>query len=158
MASRSLPIPTRQAQKQVQTRTWAHAPSLRAAIIAFVAVLILFRWLHLILALQIASTGRQIQLENVELQRLERANSELQRRIAAAESPGLLADEAIQLGYAPRSPLYVRVAELIGSPQNGAGRGAPGWDGGRPGVSVLGEAPAGLNGAFSTWLEVTPAP
>jgi hypothetical protein len=158
MASRSLPIPTRQAQKQVQARTWVHAPSLRAAIIAFVAVLILFRWLHLILALQIASTGRQIQLVNGELQRLERANSELQRRIAAAESPGILADEAIRLGYAPRLPLYVRVAEPIGSPQGGAGRGATGWDTGRPGVPALGEVPDGLNSAFSTWLEATPAP
>ena len=109
MASQSLPIPTQQAHKQSRTRAFVHAPSLplRAAAIAFVAVIILFRWLHLIVSLQVASTDRQIQMGADVLGKYERANAALQRSIAEAASPRSLAFRAHQLGYQARTPAYV---------------------------------------------------
>jgi len=92
---------------------------MRTTLIAFVALLILFRWLHLILALQIAATGRQLQIQQEELGRIERYNAMLRLAIAKATLPSRLATEAEQYGYGPRDPLYLLIA--VPDPSSGEG-------------------------------------
>jgi len=106
MASQSLPVPV-QAHKQSRTQPSVHSLSLRAACIAFVAIVILFRWLHLIVSLQVASTDRQIQISNDELAKFERANAALLYSIAEASSPRSLSERSKELGYGPQAPAYV---------------------------------------------------
>jgi hypothetical protein len=115
VASQSVPIPSRQAHRQSRVRAFVRAPSLplRAAAIALVAIIIVFRWLHLIVSLQVASTDRQIQMSSDELARYERGNAALQCGIAEAASPRLLAARARELGYQPQTPAYVPAAEPI---------------------------------------------
>ncbi len=84
-----------------------YAPSLRTAVIAFIVVLILFRWLHLILALQIAGTGRQIQEQTDTLLQLQRQNASLLDQASLAGSPQDLLDRSEQLGYRPGTPVYL---------------------------------------------------
>lgn len=91
-------------------------PSLRTALIIFVSVLILFRWLHLILALQITSTGRQIQASTQLLQRMERETTALQAAIAEAESPVTLAAAARRLGYQPQPLRYIHLDVPLAAP------------------------------------------
>ncbi|MGD2205264.1 MAG: hypothetical protein PVH17_00675 [Anaerolineae bacterium] len=90
---------------------------MRTAVIIFVALLILFRWLHLILALEIATNGRQIQLRTEELHKYERLNLAIQREIAEAESPRQLADRALSLGYRPHKPIYLRISKPLAQPK-----------------------------------------
>lgn len=158
MASRSLPIPIPQAQKRSLSRTSIHAPTLMTALIAFVAVLILFRWLHLILALQITSTGRQIQVKTQELGQSERGNSVVQLSIAEAESPQVQAVRASQLGYAPHAPIYLLLDQPLGQASDGAEVGPSALRESASGASVSSTRRAGLDSAFSTWLEATPQP
>lgn len=106
MASQSLPVPV-QAHKQSRTQPSVHTLSLRAACIAFVAIVILFRWLHLIVSLQVASTDRQIQISTDQLAKCERANAALLYSIAEASSPRSLAQRSQDLGYGPQAPAYV---------------------------------------------------
>jgi hypothetical protein len=80
-----------------------------------IALLILFGWLRLILALEIASTGRQIQILTEELASIERGNNGLRLKIATALSPERLARIAEELGYALYEPIYVPMP----SPLNG---------------------------------------
>ena len=70
---------------------------------------ILFGWLHLILSLQIASTGRQIQIANDNLDRVQRENMALANEIAAAEAQESMSVRAKALGYGPHTPLYLPV-------------------------------------------------
>jgi hypothetical protein len=112
MASKSLPIAA-QARKQNLTRASVHAPSLRAALIALVAIVIVFRWLDLIVSLQVTATARQIQMSNDELAKVERANAALECSIAEASSPRNLAARALQLGYGPKTPAYVSSDEPL---------------------------------------------
>ena len=111
MASHSQTGASGLSQKVARARINARAPSLRTAIIAFVAVLILFRWLHLILALQITSTGLQIQVRTQDLRKNERQITVLHNHIAEAESPKNLASRAIELGYSPTNPIYLPLAQ-----------------------------------------------
>ena len=83
-----------------------HVP-VRTALFGGAAVLILFAWLYLILALQIASTGRQIQMATEELNRLKRDNMALVHDIAVAESEEKMAARAAALGYGPQTPVYL---------------------------------------------------
>jgi cell division protein FtsB len=102
--------------EQSRPRISGRAPSLRTAVIVFLGLLILFRWLHLILALQLASTGRQIQIATEELQKIERHNTTLVQEISEAESPTDLAQRAIQEGYKPGQPIYVRTSQPLAQP------------------------------------------
>ncbi len=107
MAGESTPSAPRFSRRVVPARLASRAPSLRTAIVVFIAVLILFRWLHLILALDITSTGRQIQLRTEELGQHNRAIADLKNRIAVAESPSKLSDRAQELGYGPANMVYL---------------------------------------------------
>lgn len=94
-------------------------PSLRTALIVFVTVLILFRWLHLLLALQITSAGRQIEASTQALRRYERGLTALQAAIADAESPATLGEAARRLGYRPRALIYLPVDGPFPAPDDG---------------------------------------
>jgi cell division protein FtsB len=118
-------------------RVPSRAFSLRTAIIVFVGLLILFRWLHLILALQLASTGRQIQIATQELQKAERYNATLVRQISEAEAPANLASRAARQGYGPGKLLYLRTDLPIGRPAIG---GEQHWTSDRVDADLTGEA------------------
>jgi hypothetical protein len=120
VAGHSTSSQMQQAPEQARPRLSARAPSLRTAVIIFIGLLILFRWLHLILALQLASTGRQIQIATEELQRIERHNMTLVRDISEAESPASLSDRATQAGYGPVQPIYVHTDQPLARPPAGA--------------------------------------
>jgi len=70
-------------------------PSLTVVLAAFVALFVLFLWLHFIVAQQIESVGRDIQVRTEELHKIERHIQDLQRQIAIAPGtePGLPAPE-----------------------------------------------------------------
>lgn len=123
MSSHSLPMPFRHTRGRLQLGIGARIPSLRTAVFIIIAVLILFRWLNLILALEITRTGRQIQTTTEELHRQERDNAGLRLAIAEAESPLTLAEAATQLGYKPRAPVYIRVDEPLADRSTEAGVG-----------------------------------
>jgi hypothetical protein len=74
-----------------------------------VTLLILFGWLRLILALEIASTGRQIQILNEELKEIERDNDYVGMRLADALDPAVLAVRAELAGFQPSKPDYVQM-------------------------------------------------
>lgn len=109
MAREAQPSEPRSSRKILPNTVASRAPSLRTAVIVFIAVLILFRWLHLVLALDITSTGRQIQSRTDELHRHQRVISDIQLRIATAGNPGRLAELAKQMGYGPKQAVYLQV-------------------------------------------------
>lgn len=153
MVGESKPSAPRFSRSVVPARFASRAPSLRTAIIVFVAVLILFRWLHLILALDITSTGRQIQLRTEELDRHKRAIADLEHRIALAESPTRLSELAQELGYGPRAIVYLLLDHALAPLTGDNSRGETGVT---DPVSPLREE-AGLLGdwraALQTWEE-----
>ena len=118
MTTRPHPMPIRRPQLQIQAHIGI--PSLRTIILGLVALLILFRWLHLILALQTATAGREIQIRNGDLMRQQRQNSLLSREIAEAETPRALAERARQLGLVPRSPVYLLIDATAIGPESDA--------------------------------------
>jgi hypothetical protein len=91
--------------------------------IVFVILLILFQWLHLILALQMGATSREMQLITEEIAQQERLNALLLRAIAEAESPRRLGDYAETLGYGPGTRVYIELGDIptwtSGDPQFG---------------------------------------
>jgi hypothetical protein len=107
MTSRSLPIAFPNVQRQPRAIVNVHAPSLQAVIVVFIALFILFGWRHLILTLEIALTGREIQIKTEELEAITRHKSSLQQQISTLESPAVLAPAAYEMGFADRAPLYV---------------------------------------------------
>jgi hypothetical protein len=101
----STPLP--QSQRSASTRSADRTPSVRTVIIVFVVLLILFGWLHLILSLEIASTGRHIQLRTEELKEIERGNEDLHRRIAEALNSAEMTRRALEAGYQLQEPIYL---------------------------------------------------
>jgi hypothetical protein len=99
--------PTRAKKHKPTNTTTSSQPPARTVIIVGATFLILFAWLHLILSLQIASTGRQIQITKEKMEQIERDNLAIVRDIAAAESQKKMADRATALGYGPQAPLYL---------------------------------------------------
>lgn len=122
MASQSLPIPLPKVHERTQAHLATHAPSLKVVFIAFVALLILFLWLHLILAEDIATTGREIQTQTEVLHGLERDIAVLQRRIAEPESQHIMSQRAEQAEYELRKPIYVTVSRPLSKPEGEAAR------------------------------------
>ena len=124
MASHSLPVPFRQPSQHALTQGAARVPSLRTVVIVFVILLILFQWLHLILALGMGATSREMQLIRKEIEQQERLNALLLRAIAEAESPRRLGKHAEILGYVPGTRIYIELddspARKTGEPQFGA--------------------------------------
>jgi hypothetical protein len=104
---------TAQRPKRAQKTASPPIVPLRTALFGGAALLILFAWLHLILALQIASTGRQIQIATEELQRLKRDNMALVRDTAIAESEEQMAERAAALGYGPQAPVYLSLGQTL---------------------------------------------
>ena len=86
---------------------------LRTALFGGAALLILFAWLQLILALQIASTGRQIQIATEELNRLKRDNTAVILDTAVTESAEELSKRATALGYGPQPPVYLVLGQTF---------------------------------------------
>jgi len=118
MASHSLPIPLPRTRGQSRERVVARQPSVQVLIAVSVALLILFSWLRMILALEIASTGRKIQLKTEELERIERDNDKVRLQIAGALSPERLAPLAEEMGFQPQKPVYVPWSESGAEPAN----------------------------------------
>lgn len=118
MASRLLPTPFSQAQarEQMQMRATDRTLSARTVIIIFVVLLILFGWLHLILALETASTGYQIQRKMEELKKIERDNQDLQMEIAEILSATKMVPRAESLGYGPQQPIYLQASQSTAQP------------------------------------------
>lgn len=121
MTSRSLPIPLPNVRRQPRAIVSVNAPSLRAVIAVFIALFILFGWLHLILTLEIALTGREIQIKTEELEAITRHKSSLQEQISTMESPAVLAPAAHEMGFADRTPLYVPLPGELADQSSGGG-------------------------------------
>lgn len=102
-----------------------------------VIVTILLLWLHFVLALQIASTGRQIQIATEDLHKLKRSNAAILREISEAESPRRLAERAYDLGYRPQTPIYLPLAGTLSQ------TGAP--------IAGVGDSPAPETARDSVW-------
>lgn len=86
-------------------------PSGQTVMITLMGLLILFLWLHFVLAQQIESTGRELQTRTQDLERIQRRNNALKRQTAAAASEEDLADQAQILGYQPRKPVYLLLSQ-----------------------------------------------
>ena len=85
----------------------------RTALFGGAALLILFAWLHLILALQIASTGRQIQIATEQLDKLKRDSMAVIRDTAIIESEENMTRRATAIGYGPQAPVYLSLGQTL---------------------------------------------
>lgn len=112
MASHSVPVPFPRARERTRVAISRRAVPVQTAIAVFVVLLILFGWLHLIIALQISATDRLIQAEAAELERLKRKQVVLLREISEAQAPASLEDRAMRAGYAPQKPTYLMLEPL----------------------------------------------
>lgn len=91
--------------------------SLEAGLLILAGLFILFLWLQFILAVEIESTGRQIEVRLREWERIERQNAALRQEIAVARSQQSLSERAYQLGYQYRPPLFLRLTQPLVSSQ-----------------------------------------
>lgn len=140
MASQSLPIPV------PQTKTWMRAGArainrvlpLWTVVAILAALLILFGWLHLILALQVVSTNRAIQEGTQVLDKIERSQAIIVREIAEARSPERLEDRALQEGFQAHQPVYLIVQQDL----DATGTGVDPEEGARADASASGAPPA----------------
>lgn len=105
MSSQASPVILRHRKKR--------APAAGIVLAVLVAFLILFQWLHFILAQRIESAGREIQVKTAELQRIERHNHELRRQISIAGSQERMARRSSNMGYAAQRPVYLLVDEPL---------------------------------------------
>jgi hypothetical protein len=105
--------------QQARARSSQRIPALHIVVAVVIAVLLLFLWMHFLLAMQIEATGRQIQEERVTLERLERQNAALARRIAESSSQDFLKRRAEDMGYELRAPHYLPLARPLLQPANG---------------------------------------
>jgi hypothetical protein len=90
-----------------------HAPSAGTVLAVLVTLLILFHWMHFILAQRIESAGREIQVKTGELRRLERQNGELRRQISIAASQDRMARRSSNMGYTVQRPVYLLVDQPL---------------------------------------------
>jgi hypothetical protein len=109
MASHSLPIPVPQARARTETNTTSRLPSVRVAIAVLAALLILFGWLHLLLAMQIASTDREILTKKGDLSIQKRDNAAVLRLIATAEAPEIMWDRSQVEGLVEGERVYLHI-------------------------------------------------
>jgi hypothetical protein len=122
---------TRQVLERTEKTASRPIVPLRTALFGGAALLILFAWLHLILALQIASTGRQIQMATEELNKLRRDNLAVIRDTAIAGSEENMTKRAEAMGYALQAPVYLSLGQTLST--TGPAVGAAQDDAGRPG-------------------------
>ena len=115
MASKPISIAAPQATERVEQNLYTRTIPMRTIIAVFSALLILFAWLHFVLALQIATINQQIYNESQGLVRHERQNAVILLRIAEAESPQNFEQRAIQGQYKPQNPKYLVVKQILDS-------------------------------------------
>jgi hypothetical protein len=96
--------------------------------VVFVVLLILFFWLHFIMAQQIESVGREIQAAQQELDKIQRKNDMLKGQIVNASTQKSMAQRAREHNYQPQEPLYLSVDQPL-PPSSQA------WD--ETGLSIL---------------------
>lgn len=120
MASPSIPMPFPKTQKRARARLATHVLSMKAVIIVFVVLFILFLWLHFILAMDITSTYRQIEVKTEELNRLQRENGALRRGIAETESLDKMSSRAEKQQYVLQEPLYLILTQPLPQPADDA--------------------------------------
>jgi cytoskeletal protein RodZ len=89
------------------------SPSLQVIFVAFVALVILFLWLNFVLAQEIESIGREIQVRTEKLGTVERRHEALVKEISTTGSQQEMAARASALGYQPQTPVYLAVPEPI---------------------------------------------
>jgi hypothetical protein len=116
MASHSLPVPVPQARERSQLHVANRLPSLRVAVAVFAALLILFAWLHLLVAMQIASTNRLIMQRTAELDRLERDKQAILLKIAQSESPIVMVQRLLEEGFVRQELMYLDVSQTATQP------------------------------------------
>ena len=105
--------------QQTRVRSSRRIPALHIIIAVVIALVLLFLWMHFILAMQIEATGREIQEERVRLGRIERQNAALGRQIAETNSQEVLTRRSKELGYELRVPHYLSLARPLLEPGNG---------------------------------------
>ena len=125
MASRSVPIPIPQTRSATRLRLVTQPSTLRIAFILFVVLLILFGWLHLIMAMHIASTSRQIQVQEQVREKLGRDKAALLQQIAEKEAPKNMEMRAQEKGYVRPDPVYLRVPGAVAPAANDGSGLAP---------------------------------
>jgi cell division protein FtsB len=126
MASHSLRMPVSQAREHVRARMKKRDLPLATAIIIFAALLILFGWLHFVLALQITATNEQIQARTEDWWKLKRDNATIRRELAEALSPRRMEPRAIGAGYRPQKPVHLVLPHLMAEDtKDGTVAGAP---------------------------------
>lgn len=118
MASRSLSMPVIGVRKRTQALASRQSPPLQRTAILLVALVILFLWMQFIMALQIESTGRKIQTQTRELQKLERANDALRSQLAEVDSQANLSQRAFAMDYQVQSPVYIMLDEPLAAAQD----------------------------------------
>jgi hypothetical protein len=100
--------------------------TLAPAIIIFAALLILFGWLHFVLALRITATNEQIQTRTEDWRKLERDNATERLKLAEALSPRRMEPRAIGAGYRPQRPVHLVLPHLMAEDtKDGTVAGAP---------------------------------
>mgnify|MGYP001823096172 FL=1 len=119
MASHSLPVPVPLARERSLLHVAYRLPSLRIAVAAFAALLILFAWLHLLLAMQIASTNRLITERTAELSRLERDKQVILLKIAQSESPIVMTQRLLEEGFVRQELMYLDVSQTAAQSMTG---------------------------------------
>lgn len=103
----------------IQTKQGRKSPSLQVILVAFVALVILFLWLNFVLAQEIESIGREIQVKTEELGAVERRHEALLKEISTVGSQQDMAARALALGYQPQTPVFLAVPEpLVQAPSN----------------------------------------
>ena len=157
MASSSALIPMPQTKASARLRLAAQAPTLRTAFILFMVLLILFGWLHLILAMHIASTTRLIHQEEKVRDKLDRDRAALLQQIAEAESPGNMEARLEADDYVLGEPLFLGASSPvtleadddvgIGSPSSGSATST------ETGSSMSGSLLNSVLGELGTWSE-----
>lgn len=102
-----------QASPAVFRHRGRHGPATGVVVAGLVALLILFLWLHFVLAQEIESAGREILAQTEQLHRIERHNHELRRKISIAGSQERMAERSRELGYAVQQPVYLVVEQPL---------------------------------------------
>lgn len=97
--------------------------STHVAVAILIALLILFLWLHFILAQQSETIGRQMAAATERLNQIERHNQVLLQEITMAESQSNMSAAAQALGFRPQQPLYLAINRPLASDAGRAGDG-----------------------------------
>jgi hypothetical protein len=100
--------------------THGRLPSIRIAIAIFAALLILFGWLHLLLAMQTTSTNRLIMIKAEELRVQNRDNAAVLRKIAEAESPRSMESRILVAGYEANERIYLHLPQPVAEGPTGS--------------------------------------